>query len=73
MSQKNSMLKIKKICMNAMKHGVDISAKMNGISKGRVSKIFRENKQSVFMLHEIYDESGRERNFNELRRIFNSF
>ncbi len=57
--------------INCMKYGLIQTAEINNLSKGRIAQIFKQNKHLYFMNYELYDDHGKERNFVQLRKIFN--
>jgi len=63
-----------KVCLYALKNGIsDKTAKEIKATKGWMSQAVAKYKFSVLMDHEIYDDNGKERNFRELRRVFNNW
>jgi len=70
MSRKMDKERAVEICLYALKHGQSKAASVFGLSKQRVSKIFRCHKSTVLMEHELTDEDGKERSFKELQEIF---
>jgi hypothetical protein len=62
-----------KICDLALKVGLEQAGKSFGISKERVRQIFSCHKSRVLFSYELYDKDGKERNFNELRKVYNSW
>jgi hypothetical protein len=70
MSKKMNKSKAVSICVYALKHGQPAASNKYGITKQRVSEIFRCHKSTVFFERELAGEDGADRNFKELQKIF---
>lgn len=72
MSKRLPKSRIVEVVKTALELGInEKSAARLGISKGRISTIFRKQKFIVLMDHEVFDKDGKERSFKDLRKIYN--
>lgn len=61
------------ICITALRDGVPAAVTEFGVRKQYVYRIFDQIKSTLFFEYELVDGDGNERNFKELRSIFNGF
>ena len=59
------------ICVTALRLGMPEAARRYGVTVPYISKIFGKEKLTIFAQFELCDGNGKERNFKQLRTIFN--